>query len=80
MRMYYLARAEQAFAEHAAQTDEWRAATGFSQWRLYLTPEELKVIDEELRTLLLTRFGDRRVEHPPGTERVEILTLAYRSP
>jgi len=38
------------------------------------------VIDAEMRTLLLTRFGDRRVEQPPGTERVEILTLAYRTP
>jgi DNA-binding transcriptional ArsR family regulator len=80
MRMYYLSRAEQAFEEHPALPAEWRAVTGFSQWRLYLSPDEMRVIDDEMRTLLLTRFGDRRVERPPGTERVEILTLAYRSP
>jgi DNA-binding transcriptional ArsR family regulator len=76
----YFARAERAFAESRALPEEWQRVTGVNQMRLYLTADEMAVLDEEIRTLLLTRFGDRRVERPPGTERVEILTLAYRTP
>jgi hypothetical protein len=49
--------------------------------RLYLTPDELKALDDEILELLLGRFHDRRTpspDHPPGAERVEILTIAYR--
>jgi hypothetical protein len=49
--------------------------------RLYLTPQELKALDDEFVKLLLERHADRRTaspDHPEGAERVEILTLAYR--
>jgi DNA-binding transcriptional ArsR family regulator len=78
MRTHYFARAEQALEEHPALPPEWRRVTGVSQWRLYLSPDELAEIDREIRRLLLGRFGERRVHQPPGSERVEILTLAYR--
>ena len=52
-----------------------------NQMGLYLTPEELKQLDEEILELLFDRYADRRVpspEQPEGAERVEILTFAYR--
>ena len=76
----YLARAERAFAESRALPAEWRRGTGLSQMRFYLSADELAELSEELIQLMLERFGDRRTERPPGTERVEILTLTYRVP
>ena len=80
MRDRYFARAERAFEERHALPAEWRAVTGVSQMRLYLTPDELAAIDAEMQRAMLERFADRRIERPPGTERVEILTMAYRVP
>ena len=70
-----------ALEERHALPKEWRAVTGMNQMGLYLTPEELKAIDEEIVELLFKRFADRRTpspDQPEGAERVEILTLAYR--
>jgi DNA-binding transcriptional ArsR family regulator len=80
LRARYFDRAEQAFEESHALPEAWRAATGVNQMRLYLTPDELAAIQQDLRQAIFERFGDRRTERPPGTERVEILTLAYRTP
>jgi hypothetical protein len=77
----YLDRARRALHERQAQPGEWRAVTGVNQMRLYLTPAELKSIDDEIVEILLTRFADRRTvspDQPEDAERVEILTMAYR--
>jgi DNA-binding transcriptional ArsR family regulator len=77
----YLDRARRGLEERHAQPEKWRAVTGVNQMRLYLTPEELKAVDDELVEILLTRFADRRTkspDQPEDAERVEILTLAYR--
>jgi DNA-binding transcriptional ArsR family regulator len=77
----YLARAERALHERHALPEEWRAVTGVNQMGLYLTPDELKALDDAILALLFERHGDRRgpaADRPPGAERVEILTLAYR--
>lgn len=77
----YLERAAQALHDRHAQPEQWRSVTGVNQMRLYLTPEELKTLDDEILELLLHRFGDRRTprpDQPDEAERVEILTLAYR--
>jgi DNA-binding transcriptional ArsR family regulator len=79
----YFERAQRAMEERHALPEEWRAVTGVNQMRLYLTPEELKAVDEELVAILLGRFAERRQyseDLPEGAERVEILTLAYRLP
>ena len=81
LRDRYFARARQAFEDRHAQPESWRAVTGMNQMSLYLTPEELKQLDDEILELLFHRFADRRdpsPDHPEGAERVEILTLAYR--
>jgi predicted ArsR family transcriptional regulator len=77
----YFARAARALEERHALPKEWREVTGANQMRLYLTPDELKALDDEIVKLLLERHADRRTAsttHPEGAERVEILTLAYR--
>jgi DNA-binding transcriptional ArsR family regulator len=77
----YLDRARRALQERHGQPEEWRAVTGVNQMRLYLTPEELKSVDDELVEILLNRFADRRTpspDQPEDAKRVEILTLAYR--
>ena len=77
----FLDRAQRALEERHALPEEWRAVTGINQMRLYLTPEEMKQLDEDLVELLLTRHADRRApgaEIPEGAERVEILMLGYR--
>jgi predicted ArsR family transcriptional regulator len=76
----YFARAERAFMESAALPPDWRDAQGASQMRLYLSAEELGQLSDDLRTLVMERYAERRTERPPGTERVEILTLGYRTP
>jgi DNA-binding transcriptional ArsR family regulator len=76
----YLARAERAFEERLALPVQWRKVTGVNQMRFYLTPDELAQLDADVLNLMLERFGDRRAHRPPGTERVEILTMAYRTP
>jgi len=81
LRARYFARAQQAFEDRHALPKEWRAVTGMNQMGLYLTPDELKAIDEEIIELLFKRYADRRTpspDLPKGAERVEILTLAYR--
>jgi DNA-binding transcriptional ArsR family regulator len=83
MRERYLARAARALEERHALPKAWREVTGVNQSRLYLTPAELKALDDEIVELLLNRYADRRTaspDHPDGAERVEILTLAYRVP
>ena len=80
MRSRYFARAERAFEERLALPEEWRKVTGVNQTRFYLTPDELAQLDKDVLDLMMERFADRRLHQPPGTERVEILTMAYRTP
>ena len=80
MQSRYFARAEEALRERQALPPEWRAVTGVNQMRFYLTPEELAQLDLDVVNLMMERFADRRGHRPPGTERVEILTMAYRTP
>ena len=76
-------RAQRALAEGYALPDEWRAVTGVNQMRLYLTPDELKALNDEIVDLLLHKYADRRTvspDQPEAAERVEILSLSYRVP
>jgi DNA-binding transcriptional ArsR family regulator len=79
----YFERAQHALDERHAMPEAWRAVTGINQMRLYLTPAELKALDDEIVDLLLNKYADRRMvsdDQPADAERVEILTLAYRVP
>jgi DNA-binding transcriptional ArsR family regulator len=77
----YLARAEKGLEDNRALPDEWRAVVGFNQMGLYLTPEEVKRLDDAILDLMYEYFGERRIRDestPEGAERVEILTFTYR--
>jgi DNA-binding transcriptional ArsR family regulator len=77
----YLARAEQGLEENRALPDEWRSVLGWNQMGMYLTPDEVKRLDEKILDLMYDLFGERRIrteQTPEGAERVEILTFAYR--
>jgi DNA-binding transcriptional ArsR family regulator len=83
MRDRYLARLERGLEERQSLPREWRAVTGANQMRLYLTPDELRELDEDMMELLRTRFGERRdgtAPRPGDAKRVEILTFAYVQP
>jgi DNA-binding transcriptional ArsR family regulator len=79
MHSRYFDRAQRAFEERHALPEEWRKVTGVNQMRLYLTPDELAQLDADIVELMMERFAERRTHQPPGTERVEILTMAYRT-
>jgi len=58
---------------------EWREATGASQFLLFVTPQELRELDDELTALLL-RYQDRVRDpalRPEGSRRIEALLVAY---
>jgi DNA-binding transcriptional ArsR family regulator len=58
----------------------WREAAGDSEWGAYLTAEELEQLNEELVTLLRSRFHERLTDpskRPPGSALVEMLMFSY---
>ena len=59
---------------------EWRKAAGTSEWVLYLTPGELKQLNDELAEVLISRFRERFTDpskRPPGALPVEYLLFSY---
>ena len=57
------------------------AVTGVNQMRLYLTPEELKALDEKCSRCCSTAsptVAGPAPSTPEDAKRVEIITLAYR--
>ena len=59
---------------------EWRDAAESSQHVLWLTSDELKELSEELLSLLLSRFRERRTDpsvRPDGALPVELLMFTY---
>jgi len=59
---------------------EWRSAAGTSESILYLTPDELKQLNDELTEVLFSRFRERFTDpskRPPGALPVEYLLFSY---
>ena len=79
-RERWLAR-HQAWQEtKAAYPAAWRDAADDSEFLIYLTPEELKELNEELVAILRPRYRDRLTDpsrRPAGAAPVELLLLAY---
>ena len=60
--------------------EEWRRASGDSEFVLYLTADELKALRGELLDLLLPRCHERLTDpslRPPGSVPVEMLVFTY---
>ena len=58
----------------------WREAANDSEYLFYLTPEELKQLNEELFTLLMPRSRARLTDpsqRPPGAVAVEMLVMSF---
>jgi hypothetical protein len=59
---------------------QWREAADDSEYLFYLTPEELKQLNEELFTLLMPRSRERLTDpsqRPPGAVPVEMLIMSF---
>jgi predicted ArsR family transcriptional regulator len=77
----YLARAERGLAARAGYEPEWQRLTGTSQWALYVTPEELEELQDEV-TAVLSRFQDRVRDvttRPPSGRKIEAIMFSYPS-
>ena len=64
----------------ASYPREWRQAAGNSEWVLFLTPDELKQLNDELAEVLVSRFRERFTDpskRPPGALPVEYLLFSY---
>ena len=58
----------------------WRDASDESEYLFYLTPAELKELNQELYTLLSSRYHERLADpaqRPAGSAPVELLTLSF---
>jgi DNA-binding transcriptional ArsR family regulator len=79
LRGRYLERVERAAARRHLDPPEWREVTGQSEFLLYVTPDELRAVDEEV-TDVLRRFRDRiadRAARPDGARPIEVLLFAH---
>ena len=64
----------------ASYPREWRKAAGSNEWILYLTPDELEQLNDELIAAIIPRFRDRFTDpskRPPDALRVEYLLFSY---
>jgi DNA-binding transcriptional ArsR family regulator len=58
----------------------WQEAASDNDYVFYLTAEELEQLDEELASLLMSRFSERLSDpstRPPGAVPVEMLVVSY---
>ncbi|HEY2130307.1 MAG TPA: helix-turn-helix domain-containing protein [Streptosporangiaceae bacterium] len=59
---------------------EWRKAAGSNEWVLFLTPSELRQLNDELAEVIIPRFRERFTDpskRPPGALPVEYLLFSY---
>jgi DNA-binding transcriptional ArsR family regulator len=57
--------------------EEWRRVTGSDQMTLYVTPEEMKQLNDEMLELVL-RYRDRivdRAQRPEGSRQLELVSF-----
>jgi DNA-binding transcriptional ArsR family regulator len=75
----WLERARQGFERRPALSDDWRKATGFDEMTLYVTPDEMRAINDEILEIL-GRYRDRianPAERPEGSRAVEHVSFYY---
>jgi predicted ArsR family transcriptional regulator len=79
LRERSLARLETYYELRSSYPTRWQEVTGDSQFTLYVTPDELQALDEEI-TAILHRYRGRirdRELRPAGSLPVEVLLFAY---
>jgi DNA-binding transcriptional ArsR family regulator len=74
-----LARARAGLEQRHLLPDEWRAVTGSSDMTLYVTPEEMKELDEAILAKLWAyreRIADP-AKRPEGSRPLQVAVFAY---
>lgn len=75
----WLARARVGLEQRQYLPGEWRAVTGSDQMTLYVTPEEMQAINDQLLELLL-RYRERIADpskRPEGSRPIEHISFYY---
>jgi DNA-binding transcriptional ArsR family regulator len=74
-----LRRAQAGLDGRLAQPREWRETLGMSDYTLYVTPDELRAVDEAI--LATARRYQHRIEdpaqRPEGSQPIQLLWMAY---
>lgn len=75
----YLDRVRRAAARRHLEPPEWLGVTGHSEFLLYVTPDELRALDDEV-TAVLRRFQERLTDlgaRPEDSRPIEVLLFAH---
>jgi DNA-binding transcriptional ArsR family regulator len=75
----WLERARVGLERRRLLPEEWRRATGFDEMTLYVTPDEMRAINEELLEILV-RYRDRLADpakRPEESRAVEHVSFYY---
>ena len=78
----WIERARVGLSQRHLLPEEWRRVTGSDQMTLYVTPEEMVEINEEILQILF-RYRDRIEDHskrPEGSRAVEHVAFYYPVP
>jgi DNA-binding transcriptional ArsR family regulator len=79
---FYLERLKEGLELRREVSTEWQKTTGASEFLLYVTPEELREIDESMTALTrqyTERIGNPK-KRPKGSIPIELLFFAYPRP
>jgi predicted transcriptional regulator len=79
---FYLDRLKEGLDLRRDVSTEWQKTTGASEFLLYVTPDELRAIDESLTGLIrqyVERIGNPK-KRPKGSIPIELLFFAYPRP
>jgi DNA-binding transcriptional ArsR family regulator len=79
LRDRHLANAQRGLEASLAQPPEWRRVTGMSDYTLYVTPDELHAISEEILAVW-RRYQERIADpakRPEGSRAIQMLAMAY---
>jgi len=75
----WLERARAGFQRRRLLPEDWRRATGFDEMTLYVTPDEMRAVNDEILEIL-GRYRDRIADpakRPEGSRSVEHVSFYY---
>jgi DNA-binding transcriptional ArsR family regulator len=76
---HWLERARVGLDRRQFLPEEWRKSTGFDEMTLYVTPEEMRAVNDEILEILF-RYRDRiadQAKRPEGSRPVEHVSFYY---
>ena len=79
LRERYFARLQEFYDSRGSYPREWQEVTGGSEFLLWVTPDEVRAIDQEITEILMRHHG-RLADpalRPPGSLPVEVLLFGY---